>query len=171
LALAALLLVGCGPSLHDQGAGNGVELLDAPRRDQFPHVENAMLPHCGTLDCHGQISRNLRLFGLHGLRLSPDANPLDGTTTREEYDASYWSVVGLEPEVMSRVIAEKGARPGRLTMIRKARGIEQHKGGQLMDEADALDTCIVGWLAGAEFLAACDAVAETPRPEPDTGGL
>jgi hypothetical protein len=170
-ALALLLLAGCTATLQDQGAGKDGEFLSVPRRDRFPHVENAMLPSCGTLDCHGQISRNLRLFGLHGLRLRPTDNPLDGTTTREEYDASYWSIVGLEPEVISRVVLENGARPERLTMVRKARGIEKHKGGQIMSEGDALDRCIVGWLGGADSLADCDAVADVPRPEPNTGGL
>jgi hypothetical protein len=169
--LAAVILVGCGANPHDQGAGSDGELLNLPRRDQFPHVENAMSMHCGTLDCHGQISRNLRLYGLHGLRLRPGDNPLDGTTTREEYDASYWSLVGLEPEVMSQVVASKGHRPERLTMIRKARGVEKHKGGQLMAEGDSLDLCMVGWLGGAYAPAACDTVAETPRPEPNLGGL
>src|SRR6267154_195476 len=53
------------------------ELL-APPRANFERLADAMQPHCGTLDCHGQAGRNLRLFGGRGLRLLPGANRLAG---------------------------------------------------------------------------------------------
>lgn len=34
-------------------------------------VADALQPSCGTLDCHRQVTRNLRLFGARGLRLDP----------------------------------------------------------------------------------------------------
>jgi hypothetical protein len=160
----AVLLFACGASVTDQGAEQDGEPLSVPNRAMFPHVENAMQMRCGTLDCHGQTGRNMRLYGLRGLRLDPHDNPLDGTTTTAEYDASYWSVVGLEPETLSSVVKQGGAHPETLTMIRKPRGIEMHKGGQLMTEGDPMDRCLVGWLAG-RYDAMCDTVTKTPRPE------
>jgi hypothetical protein len=32
--------------------------------------------------------------------------------------------------------------------VRKARGIEGHKGGQVLEPFDDADLCIVGWLRG-----------------------
>jgi hypothetical protein len=154
---------GCGPTVQEQ-AELAAQPLEAPPRATFPHVANAMQIHCGTLDCHGQISRDLRLYGLHGLRLDPKDNPLAHVTTRAEYDASYRSIIGLEPEVLSFVVAS-ALRPERLTMVRKARGIEKHKGGQLMLEGDPLDRCLVTWITHGLEDAACGTVLHAERPQ------
>jgi hypothetical protein len=132
----------------------------------FPQVADAMQLHCGTLDCHGQIGRNMRLYGQYGMRLTPDATPLGPITTQEEYNASYESVVGLEPEIMSQVV-QLQLPPDALAMVRKPLGIELHKGGQVFQQGDPLDRCIVGWLIGAFDSNACFSVVQTPRPEPD----
>lgn len=167
--LALVFLVasspGCDGQIGDGGGTAGVqrELL-APSRAGFERVADAMQPHCGTLDCHGQAGRNLRLFGGRGLRLLAGANPLAGDTTPEEYDATFWSVVGLEPETMSAVVADKGADPERLSLIRKARGHERHKGGTLMNAGDALDQCLLSWLAGALSDAPCQTAAMYDEP-------
>jgi hypothetical protein len=63
----------------------------------------------------------------------------------------------------------KLADPNTLTMVRKPRGIEHHKGGQLMTEGEPLDRCIVGWLTGALDMNACNAVVQAPRPRLDGG--
>jgi len=140
-----------------------VELL-APSRVNFEQVADAMQPHCGTLDCHGQAGRNMRLFGSRGLRLAADANPLDGNTTSAEYDATFWSVTGLEPETLTAVVQDKGADPERLSLIRKARGHERHKGGTLMSSGDPLDQCLVSWLAGAVVQGPCKVAAKYAAP-------
>jgi hypothetical protein len=162
----ALALVSCQSDVRSVDSKNGP--LDVPSRANFNRVSDAMQLHCGTLDCHGQIGRNMRLYGHYGLRLSLTDNPLEAPTSMAEYDASFWSVVGLEPETMSRVVENK-SDPNALAMIRKPRGIEHHKGGQLMTEGDDLDRCLVGWLTDAFELAACNAVADAPRPELDGG--
>ena len=72
-------------------------------------VADAMQPSCGTLDCHGQPDRNLRLYGGRGLRLDPVKASKDGDTEPPEYEANYWSVVALEPEILSTV-TRKAAR-------------------------------------------------------------
>jgi hypothetical protein len=127
-----------------------------PDRASFPPVADLLVHRCGTLDCHGQTSRNMRLYGSIGLRLDPADRPVSkGQTTSAEYDEDYASVVGLEPEVMSGVVADGGAGPERLTLIRKARGTEHHKGGTLWNEGDPQDRCVTSWLAGQTDVADC----------------
>jgi hypothetical protein len=106
----------------------------------------------------------MRLFGSRGLRLAADANPLDGNTTSAEYDATFWSVTGLEPETLTAVVQDKGADPERLSLIRKARGHERHKGGTLMSSGDPLDQCLVSWLAGAVVQGPCKVAAKYAAP-------
>ena len=145
------------------------DALSVPSRASFVRAADAMQLHCGTLDCHGQPGRNMRLYGHYGMRLATTDNPLQTQTTFDEYSASYGSVVDLEPEIMSRVV-EKQIGPESLTIVRKPRGTEEHKGGQLMAENDTLDRCIVGWITGDYQVQACNSVADTPRPDVD-GGL
>ena len=166
----ALLVVstlwGCGADRNSPNHGIGE--LAVPDRADFPLVSDAMQLRCGTLDCHGQMGRNLRLFGHFGLRLDNSHNPFEPPTTEAEYDASYLSVVGLEPETTSKVI-KRELTPVQLAFVRKPRAIELHKGHQLMTQGDPLDRCLVSWLLGAFDADACTTVIETPRPEPDGG--
>jgi prepilin-type processing-associated H-X9-DG protein len=60
--------------------------LLVPPRNGFESVADAMQPSCGTLDCHGQPDRNLRLYGGRGLRLDPVKASKDGDTDPAEYD-------------------------------------------------------------------------------------
>ena len=116
---------------------------------------------CGTLDCHGSTYRNMVLYGYQGLRLplaDPNATPnLPGSadTTIDELIADYHSVVGLEPEIMTAVVQDGGANPERLTMIRKARGTESHKGNAIWNEGDDSDVCVTSWLASNIDKGAC----------------
>ena len=158
----ALALGGCGGDLTSSDA---LGHLSVPSRADFPLVGDAMQLSCGTLDCHGQVGRNMRLYGRYGLRLDPTYDPLTQETSDAEYDASYASIVGLEPEAMSSVVQHQ-AGPEALTMVRKARGVEAHKGGQLDTAGDPLDNCMVDWLVGAFNAAACSAFINAPRPEP-----
>jgi hypothetical protein len=160
----AIALFGCGGDLRNQDADQSGPLA-VPSRTNFEPVADAMQLHCGTLDCHGQIGRNMRLYGQFGLRLDPKNNPLDQATTPAEYDACYGTMVGLEPEALSNVVKHR-ADPESLSMIRKPRGREKHKGGQLVLEDDPLDRCMVGWVLGAIDIGACNTVVQTPRPKP-----
>src|SRR3954451_11599209 len=94
IVVVAAAATACGPSVQEQGDLTG-KSLQAPARITFPHVDGAMQLHCGTLDCHGQVNRDLRLYGTHGLRLDPKDSPTEGVTTRAEYDATYGSLIGL----------------------------------------------------------------------------
>jgi hypothetical protein len=160
---AAAILLGCVGEAIDMAPEP--RRLEAPPRDSFETVADALQVSCGTLDCHGQAGRNLRLYGARGLRLDPRATSAEGTTTPAEYEATFWSLVGLEPETLSAVVREQGTDPLRLTFMRKARGAEQHKGGALMKRGDDLDVCLTSWLGGAVMTPACEAIALAPRPE------
>jgi len=129
-----------------------------PDAASFALVAPVLVHHCGSLDCHGTPQRNLRIYGKEGLRLAPGDRPLHpDVTTPGEIAEDYASVVGLEPELMSAVVAEGGAHPERLTFVRKARGQEAHKAGTaVIQQGDDSDTCITSWLAGKTDAAACD---------------
>ena len=63
-----------------------------PSRTQFAFVAPVLEKRCGSIDCHGSIYRNMRIYGFGGLRLP---SPLGSTTpqtpsivTDEEAQAS-----------------------------------------------------------------------------------
>jgi hypothetical protein len=136
--------------------------------DAFGPVANYLERRCGSLDCHGNVARNLRIYGCGGLRLLPTdvplcMPPLGATTTMAEHQATYRSLVGLEPLVMSAVVLDHGLDPELLTFVRKARGEEAHKGGTLIVQGDHQDRCITSWLAGATDTTACDLALSEPN--------
>lgn len=130
----------------------------APDQTQFETFVSPFLERkCATLDCHGQAGRPLRLFSGRGLRLpSSDAGtfPGSGDTTGFEKTANYRSVIGLEPELMSRVEAGL-AQPRDLLLLQKPLGLgtppESHKGGQVLAPmGDPGEACLRTWInAGA----------------------
>lgn len=168
-SLALLLSLGPAavPSCVGTAGSTANDLhLTAPVRVGFEAVADAMQPSCGTLDCHGQAQRNLRLFGARGLRLAATDNPGEGSTTPAEYDATYWAVVAIEPESLAVVVQDGGKDPERWLPIRKGRGTTRHKGGALMHPGDDLDSCLVQWLMGNLAQDACLAAAQLSAPNP-----
>lgn len=149
---AGLLMLGaCAVPAADERV-----MILVPDRTSFAPVAQMLVHHCGTLDCHGEVHRNLRLYGNEGLRLAPTDRPLmPAWTTDDEVAQDYASVVGLEPEVMTAVVADGGEQPERLTLVRKARGSEHHKGGSVIDAGDDADACLTSWLASNTNTAAC----------------
>jgi hypothetical protein len=138
--------------------------------ETFRDVSPVLEARCGTLDCHGSIARPLRIYGRQGLRkyvdfaatdaesvaLKAEINAdegeaeyfpggLQGTTSAELAD-NYDSVCGLEPELMDKV--RKGQEtPDVLSLTRKARLVEKHKGGKIFIPAQSPgDLCITSWL-------------------------
>jgi hypothetical protein len=136
--------------------------IEGPPESQFPAVAAFLVHRCGSLDCHGEVGRNLRLFGRYGLRLDPKSITNGGPTTQDEIEADYRSVVAIEPEIMAAVVADHGSDPERLTFYRKPRGLESHKGGTLIQQGDDQDRCIRSWLAGAVDTTSCTAALKTP---------
>ncbi len=156
-ALVVIALAACGVALACSTPAPDARFVETvPDRATFPPVAELLVHRCGTLDCHGSTARNMRLYGSIGLRLATGDRPVSkGQTTDAEYDEDFASVVGLEPEVMSAVVQSGGASPDRLTLIRKARGTEHHKGGTLWNEGDPQDQCVTSWLAGHTDEAGC----------------
>ncbi len=134
----------------------------------FGPVADYLDHRCGSLDCHGNTARNLRIWGCYGLRLDDTAAPICSLsmggqkTTAAEHQATYRSLVGLEPTAMSAVVLDRGQDPELLTFVRKARGEEEHKGGALIAPGDAQDVCITSWLAGQTNTTACGSAISDP---------
>jgi hypothetical protein len=129
-----------------------------PSRADFKYVAPVLSRRCGSLDCHGSSFRNMRVYGFGGQRLgaggfAPD-NP--NASTVEEVNATYESVIALEPEIMRDVVQSGGASAERLTFVRKGRGDEAHKGDRRITPGDASDRCITSWLKNTIDVAACN---------------
>ncbi len=145
--------------------------------DEFRLLNNVLERRCGELDCHGAAARlgdgrtgpvrPLVVYGQSGLRregaqaFPPPEGPTDrgeyypgGLEPTNEYElrGTYESMCGLEPEEMDAVV--KGASPPEaLTLIRKPRLEEKHKGGRIWGTGTLQgDACLVSWLRseGAE---------------------
>jgi len=159
--LLAIVGLGAGAGLSACSSPDTAARVDpiGPDRAQFEPVAKVLNQRCGTLDCHGNLYRNLRLYGYGGLRLPADpVNLPDRDTTTAELDASYDAVIGLEPESMRDVVLDKGFAPERLSLVRKARNTERHKGGAPLTQGDDADVCITSWLANATNVKACESV-------------
>ena len=129
-----------------------------PARASFAPVSRMLVAQCGSLDCHGNTHRNLRLYGFGGLRLHDDMTspaPDDDVERPNEVRGNYEAVIGLEPELTSVVVRELGAAPERLTLVRKGRGEEQHAGGNAIRRGDDADRCLVSWLSSRVDEGAC----------------
>ena len=162
---AALLVASCAfPSADARDVPTAL-----PDEAIFGPVAELLSVRCGSLDCHGSIYRNLRIYGSTGLRYLPTDRPLSPIcNTREESQQTYLSVVGLQPEAVSEVVM--GANPSALTMVGRARGTEAHKGGQIWTQGDDSDVCLTSWLEGQPKLVDCEnGVKEALGPANPTG--
>jgi hypothetical protein len=137
-----------GPAFGDDG-------------DAFRPVSAVIERRCGTLDCHGAPARPLRIYGQYSLRKpvdEPDADYYPGglaPTSAEELLDNYRSMVGLEPEIMVGVV--KGDQePEELTLVRKPRLLEKHKGGLVWNKGDDGDACLINWITGKGDTVPCD---------------
>jgi hypothetical protein len=173
LSLSAVLAAGSTSACSTTPADSRIT-VDAPFSSEasFGPVANFLDHRCGSLDCHGNTARNLVIWGCEGLRLEAYDAPIcaraqgGSATTPAEHQATYRSLVGLEPTVMSAVVASHGADPDLLTFVRKARGEEAHKGGALIMPGDDQDVCITSWLAGATNTIACASAISEPAFPP-----
>jgi hypothetical protein len=137
-------------------------IVVGPDRSQFDMVQPFLDRSCGSLDCHGVRYRNLKVYGFDGLRLQPGDVPGGNPTSEAEVDATYASVVELEPEITNAVVADHGADPERLTFVRKARGAEQHAGGAVLVVGGNGDRCITTWLSSEADSTACNLALSAP---------
>jgi len=81
-----------------------------------------------------------------------------------EVEVDYRSVVALEPEKMAAVVDDHAA-PATLTLVRKARGAESHKGGAVFPEGSPGDVCITSWLVGSDDPSACNTAFNPGDPK------
>ena len=127
-------------------------------------VSEYMTRRCGTLDCHGSEARPMRLYGRLGLRDPGESNYSGGAaTTPLELTDSYAAVCSVQPEQTQAAVDDNGASGELLLIVQKARGIEGHKGGQVVTQGSPGDNCIAGWLRGDEpamIAAACQAAID-----------
>jgi hypothetical protein len=152
-----------GAACGEHGETNTV--LKMPSSDGFGAVSAVLEPNCGTLDCHGAPARNLRVYGKRGLRF--DGSHVTGAavdTTPSEIEATYQSLAGLQPEMLSQLLAERGRDPQRWIVITKARGLENHIGKDRLPAGTPGDRCLVSWASGTLDQAACGADAFGPVP-------
>ncbi|HEX4336576.1 MAG TPA: hypothetical protein VH062_11720 [Polyangiaceae bacterium] len=157
-ALLTALVAGCSGPKASQ-----TTTLSTPDEATFPPVSDALEVRCGTLDCHGSIYRNLRMYGIYGVRA--DAKDVTGTgaTTADEYARNYVSFIGLAPEALSAIVQTHGQGIEHFIVITKGTNAEDHKGGQRMKKGDSAYQCLTSWISGTIDMNACtDASAITP---------
>jgi len=163
---APLLIIAACSASSDQKS------FQAPGPESFRFVSDALHRRCGTLDCHGQTGRSLRLHGKFGLRLDPGHVPGLEKDTLAEVEANYASVLALEPELLAAVFRDGGRDAERLSLVRKGRDLEQHVGGAALGELGM--RCFVSWLEGAVDQKTCVAAADLAEPpgfeSPSAGG-
>ena len=161
VAIAAIGVACASSTTKDDGTIRTTTIL-APDQSQFSAVSPMRERRCATLDCHGQGGRPLRLYSGRGLRLPNDAGlgPGVGDTTPEEIAANYRSVIGLEPEQLTRVIA--GVKvPRDLLLLKKPLNLEGHKGGPAFAPTnDPAEVCLATWIRGAVDTTACTKAIE-----------
>jgi hypothetical protein len=162
--VVALSVGSCGPA-----SPTGTSTLPEPSFTDFaggpgnPGVHMFLEHRCGTLDCHGQIGRPFRLYSSGGLRLLNDAGLVSGggADSPDEIYANYQSLLGVQPEETSLVLAGEES-PRQLLVVGKPLGLQTHKGGQVLTAGDSSDRCLEGWLTGQFDAAACSDAAQVP---------
>jgi hypothetical protein len=136
----------------------GEPIGQLPSKDSFIQsgVSEFMEKRCGSLDCHGQVGRPLRLYSQWGLRKEPGDKGARNSapTTALERDENYYSVAGLEPENLATCFATKGADFKQFQLLKKPLDIAglgvRHKGGPVLraNQQDAGWLCLYGWASG-----------------------
>lgn len=155
-AVFALVMLGCA---SPDGAARTDPI--GPDRTTFRPVSLVLQRRCGSLDCHGTRFRNFRLYGYGGLRLDPNDRPdAPIVPSQAEVDANYDAFIGLEPELTRAVVTSGGKDATRLTVVRKGRGDEDHKGDRRIVPGSDADRCILTWLSGAIDAEACKRAQE-----------
>jgi hypothetical protein len=175
-AILAALAIGCfglGTGAACSGFNSGaLTEVAGPDYGQFagtlpdggvvPGVSAMLEKRCGTLDCHGQVGRPLRIYGSLGLRfVYGDASDRPGLqpTTDIEHKANYQSVIGLQPELMTEVV-QGNAPPEALLLLRKPLQLERHEGGQVFVGGDVTYTCLTSWLSGQIDTTSCQGATQ-----------
>lgn len=155
------LVAACAASPDDSEEPR-LEVAGADQATYESIVHPIVSRKCGSIDCHGQLPRGLRVYGKAGLRLPNSAGltPDDGETTPDEAHATYLSILSLEPERMNEFLLStprtaEGAYE--LTFLSKALERERHRGGASLAKGEPAEQCITRWLIGQPAAEACAA--------------
>jgi hypothetical protein len=110
----------------------------------------------------------MRIYSANGLRLPNDAGfvPGTGTTSPDEINGNYASIVGLQPEKLNAFLAKSPRTPEdayELIVLAKPLLFESHKGGPALSKGEPGEQCIVNWLIGtAVDQRLCDLGSKAP---------
>jgi len=103
-------------------------------------VQRSLGSRCGSLDCHGDIDRPLRIYARNGLRLRADLRGRDESMS--ELTANILSIVGIDPE--------QDTLQDHLLLLKplsvSAGGIDHVGGDVFADQRDGLYRCLHAWL-------------------------
>lgn len=158
--LAAGGLAGC---TDDQPVDQVIELGDVA--DYGELVQPYVGVRCGSLDCHGDSGRPLRIFAQDGLRLRDDLRETD--ITAEEIARNVEAFAGVSPDAVAP--AEHLAL---LKGLATSAGGIAHEGDDIWQlTSETGYQCILAWLSGtSQDQAARDAcVAAFDEVAPDMG--
>jgi len=126
--------------------------------DWAVHVQPYAERRCGTMDCHGDPGRPLRVYSIEGLRDSADRqSPLSAF----EVEANEASARAVSPG------ADADSHAFLLEPLATAAGGWDHVGGEIWGSTDDPGyRCLRRWLEGSDPSTACaEAVASVPRGE------
>jgi hypothetical protein len=157
--LAIALTTACA-SAPDDGAEPRLPIASLDADAYATMVQPVLEKKCGSLDCHGQLPRGLRIYGMNGLRLPNDVGnaPGVGETTPAEARATYVSIVGLEPEKTNALV---GTQPRsrddayRLLVLAKPLAVERHRGGVSLRKGEPAEQCLLSWVLGHPDASLC----------------
>jgi hypothetical protein len=133
--------------------------------ENFSALAGVLGRHCGTLDCHGDPARSLRVYGRFGLRADARDRPGGRATTNDEVAATYESLVLLDPETLSLVLEEQVSVEEWMGFS-KAVGRVSHKGGEAMLRGSTAEACLRSWAEGRLDVDSCAKDAFGPIPLP-----
>ncbi len=149
------LLAGC------QGQGDPVLLPAADVAGYQASVHPIMEARCGTLDCHGDPGRPLRLYSETGLRAADELRAQ--LITEAEIEANARSLLAVDPD--------PSGRPS-LVLSKPLAGMVEHEGKDLwLSATEPQYVCVAGWLEARldepAIIAACaEAALEVELPPP-----
>ena len=159
-AAAAVVAVACSAAPDPNAQVTAGEIDKA----SFKPVALMLGRRCGSIDCHGSRFRNFRLYGFGGQRKLPTDTPETPATTQQEADEDYDAFMTVEPGAMNDFITSGRHTASTLTVYRKGRGDEEHKGGRRIVPGDAADLCLTSWLTSTVDSAACAAASGETNP-------
>jgi hypothetical protein len=153
------MLVSCsGPSANDTVS------YTFPSSMGFDLVSPVLEIRCGTLDCHGSIYRNMRIFGHYGARLSSSDSTGNQLTSDAEIQRNYESVTAIDPENLATIVAKHGQGFDNWMVVLKGENAVEHKGGARMKKGDDTYNCLLSWVNGAVDMNACTQAAMLMAP-------